>query len=261
MFYNISMHTEEHVHTWEDVSYDYLHIAYKSLERLSARGVSEGNDEAFWDVLKCCVFSFLCIDGIFNYLWYVEYEEREKNNTRKGTEYWKKIEALEKWIHTPVYNRINLLSLAYSDKKFFENGKHTSCFDLYKDYIELRNALFHSSPDITYTIEKYLDKSDVGVARYSVLNREKITPKGRIRTSKKYRLSEWVNLKDLSQTHALEVYKFTLALLYRTSEIFLRYHIPFLAIHFQKNKPDFKEAYNQLPSCHFDEVLKQEWNI
>jgi hypothetical protein len=256
------MHTEEHVLTWDTVTYDYLHIAYRSWERLSARGVSEGNDEAFWDVLKCCIFSFLCIDGIFNYLWHVvEYEEREKNITCKDAEYWKKIETPKKWIKKNPYERINLLSLTYSGKKFFESVKHTSCLDLFKDYIEFRNALFHSSPDITYTIEKYLGKSDVGVARYSVLNREKITPEGRKRTFKKSRLSEWVNLQDLHQTHALEVYKFTLALLYRTSEIFLRHNMPFNAIHFQKNKPDFKDAYRQLPKCYFDEVLKQELNM
>lgn len=231
------------------------------MEKLSAKGVIVANDEAFWDVLKCCIFSFLCIDGIFNYLWHVEYEEREKNNNHKGAEYWEKIETPLKWIRKEVHKRINLLSLAYSGKEFFESSKHTYCFDLYKDYIELRNALFHASPDITYTTEKYLDKSDIGVARYSVLNREKIPPKGRRRTSKKCRLSEWINLKDdLHQTHALEVYKFTLALLYRASQIFFR-PMPFHGIDFHKNEPDFKNAYNQLPKCHFDKVIKQEWYI
>ncbi len=256
------MRTEEHVHTWDTVTYDYLHIAYKSFEKLSTKGVIEANGEAFGDVLKCCIFSFLCIDGIFNYLWHIEYEERKKNNSRKeGVEYWKKIETPKKWIKKNPYERINLLSLAYSGKEFFESGKHSSCLDIYKDYIELRNALLHASPDITYTIEKYLDKSDVGVARYSVLNVGKITPKGRRRTSKKCHLSEWINLKDdLHQTHALEVYKFTLALLYRTSEIFFM-SMPFNGIHFQKDAPGFKEAYNQLPKCHFNEILKKEWNM
>ncbi|MDA2925802.1 hypothetical protein MYX78_00985 [Acidobacteria bacterium AH-259-G07] len=245
---------------WYSLAYDFLEIAHRALKSLDLENFEIGGKEDQEEMLTCMLFSFLCLDGVFNYLWLIEYRSREQGSGNQETlHHWNQIDTEKKWIRKKFPERIDLLALSVSGQNFFEASAPRRCRDLFQDYTDLRNALFHSVPDQTYFKKEILER-DGCFTKYSIIQEETVVPRGRRRTNQlSARLSPWENLAGLGPQHALDVFKITLAVLARTNSLFW---MPFFrGTFFEEKLRDFKTLYREFPPSPFDQLVEETWTV
>ena len=252
----------EEVRIWNTIVTEYLHIAHNALTSLPLNEQAMIDREIRAGVFTCCVFSFLAVDGMFNYRWLLQYESRSRGEGNPATsQHWHRINSERKWIDmTPPEKRIDQLALSVSGIPFFETSPPKPCRDLFRDYTNLRNALVLSVPDQTYMKLQFLEAGPYGVRQFDTLVHEAQWPKGRRPPDRKLscRLSSWVSLTNLRPQHALEVFKISLAIFHHADSILGR---PLLWGLYLLHPRLFKDIYRQLPPCHFDQALRQGWDL
>ena len=251
----------EEENVWQSFAYDYLLIAYRALSAVREEGEPSQHDDSRLHLFTCCVFSFLSIDAVINDIWSSEEARRRDDKAQAGFDPWTDISSPGKFIKERPDKRIDLLAKAVSGKPFFSLGGEDGMRDLYLDYTDLRNALVHSAPDVTYVRTEILERRKDGEYTSTVSRDLERRPQNSVarrrRDGLRLQLAQWQQISDLGPRHALEVFKLALGLLHRISTVFQVSH--FRGVFFDGKLRSFQNAYWQLPACHFDEEVGKHW--
>lgn len=246
-------------------SWDYLTIAQRYVDQYKDKDQYNEkcniNHSVEPDALISIIFSWLAVEARLNDIWLAEYNKRSNTNLKSCD--WCKINEPQKWRRLPLYDRLDLLNLSVNSRNFFESNDPYYCRDLFKDFVDLRNCIIHSVPDIMIEEKQILLRKTLNngmiYTESKTIFEGRIEPIGRKRNKNlSIKMSQWNDIKDVNKEHALESFKITLAVLYKISKEF---KVPSSGngIFINSRLTDFKNAYlyyENLEKSHFYDVVK-----
>jgi hypothetical protein len=242
-------------------SWDYLAIAqtnidtYKNKEEYYKKyGIGHFIES---DALVSIIFSILSLEARLNNIWIAVYEGRVQIQNKDK---WSEIDKPNRWCKLEAWRRINFLNYSVNGRPFFEEKQPSRCHDLLKDIINLRNCITHSVPDIIEEKREIIERRNLTKSMVSTISRtiseKKEKPVGRQRYENlSMKISKWDDIKDINKTHAIEVFKIILAIMYKICQEFKSPPSSGDGLFINKKLVNFKKAF-----LHYEGLLQSDFD-
>jgi hypothetical protein len=207
--------------------------------------------------------STLAADAVFSQQWMMTHYSVERGEPPADLGAWEAIKTPKAWIAMKAIQRVNTMAKAAAGKQFIDD-RSADIRSLFGDFIRLRHALVHLTPDIYTETREHLEEESLpdggGVASvYGKVSSESVVAPGRLPPGGGLRLSTWTQLGDLGPQHLLEACKFALAVLHRAAHVFRI--LPDNGVYLDSNLVSFRQAFRLLPACSFDADLEKHWGL